>query len=721
MQFNLFKYPPIVVSIILIFLITGKSVQAQSINTGQYQYLSPVPGAKMIMPSTGIIIRYGTSYSPADEKSINSIIVKGDKSGIHKGRLLLLEDNNTLTFKPYAPFKPGEKVTVELSKIRLTNNAYTPYLKYSFTITNKVLHHKFNAAEYLGSEFPVKKANENEIDAPVILQDSLPADFPGYTVSQVNPAAGYLFFAPFSWPPINPVYIIISDNYGTPVFYRQMPSTIFDFQKQPNGNLTYFDTNTGIYYEMNSKYQIINTFNMQNGYSTDVHEIRILDNGHVLMFSYDPQVVGMDTVVAGGNHHAIVTGLILQEQDNSNNVVFEWRSWDHFKITDAAEDIILTDSLIDYVHGNAIEVDYDGNLLISSRHMDEISKIDRTTGDIIWRWGGIHCKNNEFTFVNDPSGFSHQHCIRRLPNGNYTIFDNGNLHSPLYSRATEYQLDEENKIAALVWEYKNAPTTYSGAMGSVQRLANHNTIIGWGTNNAPPGIKEVGVDGSLQLSFTFSDTTFCYRAFKHDWDSGVFTSDKDHLSFGIVPAGQSATLSFNLTNNYPETVEINSIFNRESAYTLQQQLPITLAPQNSVTLSVKFNPETEGAFVDDLHLRWETEGQRIAEVIHLNGYTDSTYLGIEGNIVPSEFFVDQNYPNPFNPITKIKYNLPHNSFVNLRVYDILGSEITTLVNAEQPSGNYEVEFNGADLASGIYFYRFDAGGFTSVKKMLLLK
>ncbi|HKB85273.1 MAG TPA: aryl-sulfate sulfotransferase, partial [Ignavibacteriaceae bacterium] len=423
----------------------------------------------------------------------------------------------------------------------------------------------------------------------------------------------------------------------------------------------------------------------------------------------------------GGNHHAIVTGLILQEQDNSNNVVFQWRSWDHFKITDAAEDIILTDSLIDYVHGNAIEVDYDGNLLISSRHMDEITKIDRTTGDIIWRWGGIHCKNNEFTFVNDPSGFSHQHCIRRLTNGNYTIFDNGNLHSPQYSRATEYQLDEENRIATLVWENRNIPLTYSGAMGSVQRLANHNTIIGWGTNNAPPGIKEVGVDGSLQLSFTFSDTTFCYRAFKHDWDSGVFTSDKDHLSFGIVPAGQSATLSFNLTNNYPETVEINSIFNRESAYTLQQQLPITLAPQNSVTLSVKFNPETEGAFVDDLHLRWETEGQRIAEVIHLNGYTDSTYLGIEGNIVPSEFFVDQNYPNPFNPITKIKYNLPHNSFVNLRVYDILGSEITTLVNAEQPSGNYEVEFNGADLASGIYFYRFDAGGFTSVKKMLLLK
>ena len=134
--------------------------------------------------------------------------------------------------------------------------------------------------------------------------------------------------------------------------------------------------------------------------------------------SYDYQRVRMDTVVPGGDTDATVIGLIVQELDENKNVVFQWRSWDHFEITDATYNIDLTESIIDYVHGNAIEMNDDGILLISSRHMDEVTKIDRQTGDIIWRCGGEHCENNEFTFLNDAIGFSHQHDLRRLPNGN---------------------------------------------------------------------------------------------------------------------------------------------------------------------------------------------------------------------------------------------------------------------------------------------------------------
>ena len=188
-----------------------------------------------------------------------------------------------------------------------------------------------------------------------------------------------------------------------------MSTILFDFQKQPNGNLTYFDTNSGLYYELNNKYQTVNTHSMQNGYPTDFHELRILENGHSLMFSYDQETVRMDTVVAGGDSNAVVIGLVLQELDENKNLLFQWRSWDYYKITDATDDINLTDPVIDYVHANAIELDYDGNILLSCRHMDEITKINRTTGAIIWRWGGEHCKNNQFTFLNDPIGFSHQH------------------------------------------------------------------------------------------------------------------------------------------------------------------------------------------------------------------------------------------------------------------------------------------------------------------------
>jgi hypothetical protein len=282
-------------------------------------------------------------------------------------------------------------------------------------------------------------------------------------------------------------------------------------------------------------------------------------------------------------------------------------------------------------------------------------------------------------------------------------------------------MDEPNKLVTLIWEYRNDPVTYTDAMGSAERLGNHNTVIGWGSNNAPPNISEVGPDGTQKLSFAFSSATYCYRAFKYDWDTDLFTSDKEILEFGVVPVGDSEIVGFHLTNNHTETVEINSTYNRDSAFTFLQQLPIVIPPQNSVNLSVKFNPETDGSFTDDLHLRWETEGQRIAKVIHMSGFTDSIYVHVDDSRQTMEFALSQNYPNPFNPVSKIKYSLRHSSIVKLKVFDILGNEISTLVNTEQPAGNYEVEFNGSDLASGIYFYRLSAGEYTSVKKMLLLK
>ena len=99
----------------------------------------------------------------------------------------------------------------------------------------------------------------------------------------------------------------------------------------------------------------------------------------------------------------------------------------------------------------------------------------------------------------------------------------------------------------------------------------------------------------------------------------------------------------------------------------------------------------------------------------------------EDAVQPKEFNLDQNYPNPFNPITTIKYQISELSFVTLKVYDVLGSELETLVNEELPAGKYNVEFRTAnlELSSGIYFYQLSAtggaGNFVKTKKMLMLK
>ncbi len=103
-------------------------------------------------------------------------------------------------------------------------------------------------------------------------------------------------------------------------------------------------------------------------------------------------------------------------------------------------------------------------------------------------------------------------------------------------------------------------------------------------------------------------------------------------------------------------------------------------------------------------------------------YRYSIITGInENKKIPAHFILYQNYPNPFNPSTKIKFVIPKSSFVNLKVYDVLGREIVTLVNEEKSAGEYEIEFDATGLPSGVYIYKLQAGSYTSFKKMILLR
>ena len=89
--------------------------------------------------------------------------------------------------------------------------------------------------------------------------------------------------------------------------------------------------------------------------------------------------------------------------------------------------------------------------------------------------------------------------------------------------------------------------------------------------------------------------------------------------------------------------------------------------------------------------------------------------------VPVDFNLSQNYPNPFNPSTRINYSLPKSDNVSIKIYNELGREVSTLVNGFKTAGTYEITFDGANLSSGIYFYKLQTTGFTATKKMLLIK
>jgi hypothetical protein len=99
----------------------------------------------------------------------------------------------------------------------------------------------------------------------------------------------------------------------------------------------------------------------------------------------------------------------------------------------------------------------------------------------------------------------------------------------------------------------------------------------------------------------------------------------------------------------------------------------------------------------------------------------TTLVGGASALQPTQYSLEQNYPNPFNPSTMIRYTLPVSGRVAVRVYNILGQVVATLVDGTQNAGTYDVSFSASALSSGVYFYRIESGSFEAVKKMMLLK
>ena len=145
-----------------------------------------------------------------------------------------------------------------------------------------------------------------------------------------------------------------------------------------------------------------------------------------------------------------------------------------------------------------------------------------------------------------------------------------------------------------------------------------------------------------------------------------------------------------------------------------------------------FVPFTDKVFIlptaalhSEFKLRFRSEGLEADDEWFIDNIfiNQGTFTGNEltQNTIPERFALYQNYPNPFNPTTRINFDIPRQSFVKLKVYDILGREVSTLINSEYPPGTHSFDFNGSNLASGVYFYRLEAGDFVQIKKMVLIK
>ena len=511
------------------FLILGLFIIYQRVfpqSSPNIEYLFPIPGTGGHPKETVIIIRY-KKLSPAKIANLKTFIqVKGGKSGPVQGKTVISSDERTIIYKPFSDFQPGERVSVHLNPISKgemdieTDTTYQFIIMFRENVPQNMKELRRSHIPDLAEPHFLKKQNTED---PVILNGiSIPTDFPRVNITvNDHPDTGYIFLNT-SWNSY-PHYSLILDNSGNPIWYIRTQDNRQDLKVQPDGRLTMltnlldspgFEFPGFEYVAMDTTYTVVDTFHVPSGYYGEEHDLQVLKNGHYLLIAKNDSIVDISQLISGGNPHATVTGNSVVEMDADDNPVFIWRSWDegHYNILDAVHED-LYGSQIDYVHMNAIDVDLDGNILVSSRHMSEVTKINRQTGEVIWRLGGKH---DYFTWENDDGHISYQHDIRVLPNGNYTIFDNGNYRYPYYSRAMEFSVDTTDWTVTKIWEYPEAHDIFAGWMGNTQRLSNGNTAICW-ADDALPKLTEVRPDGSKAFEMNFVESHASYRAFRFPW------------------------------------------------------------------------------------------------------------------------------------------------------------------------------------------------------------
>lgn len=285
-------------------------------------------------------------------------------------------------------------------------------------------------------------------------------------------------------------------------YFEQVDSYVFTFVAQASVKALVMDGSFNV------------TDTLETSALFDVHDVQLAENGNWLITTayFDTMdLSGFTFNGIQGDVQTVVKGFGYEEIDPAGNLIGSYNSNSNVHPTETIDYWGYAANPFDYCHGNAIEEDTDGNFLLSHRHLNSIHKIDRATGDIIWRLGG---EISDFTFVND-TGFSGQHDIRRLDNGNYSLFDNGNMSG--ITRSVTYTLDTTNWTATKVDEYIHPVSATSTAMGSFQTCDDGIKVLGYGLIYRPdPSATIIDENQNRMGEYYFPDSVVSYRFLRYD-------------------------------------------------------------------------------------------------------------------------------------------------------------------------------------------------------------
>ncbi|MFP4527413.1 MAG: aryl-sulfate sulfotransferase [Candidatus Kapaibacterium sp.] len=695
-----------------------------------FTYVYPGEGSDFASGKHLVLLRASHKIDPA---SLSDAVIRltGSKSCNSEFELRIAADNQSLNLIPKAEFMPGESVTLDYrGGLRFADGRQIAPYKYTYKIgEHRALPRRsFGDLEADFGGMPIDKRIRTKSEKAM----DLPGAFPKWRVVESNdPQPGYIFTTVFNphalnWYPDLETNVSIIDNYGTQVFCWSEPSNtingvLIDFKMVPDGNMIFAVGGQHYYLKMNKKFEVIDTLRMVNGLA-DAHDCLELENGHRVFCDYNYRYVDLTDSVEGG-HPMNVINARIQEQDADGNVIFDWNGFGHIfideymfnKRTDWANI-----KNVDLAHINAVEADSDTTFLLSLRHTSYICRVNKNTGNIMWKLGGGH--GNQFLLRSKVPGESPlifaQHDVRRLPNGNITVYDNGVYgRDPEYSRYAEFEVDEEYKVATLVRVLRSQPNDIFGLItGSSRHLDDGSIVVGWGSGR--PNITEFKPDGTPALTL---DADACiYRAVKYDFKNEIFDTDKDTLQFGDVATTVNRKfVAFNRTDR--DIIINNFLTNTEDFFALADELPRTIPAGGSAEFTVEMTN-------DGLHTRDEI----IKDVATFCSDTDSTRISFQVNLcgvlldgsgvvdmVPG--FEYSAWPQPANEEFSVRIKYHPGAAVRMEMYDIMGNHIETLHDGMLNSGELIIRRETGNYSNGIYILRITTDEGTMSRRVLIGK
>jgi hypothetical protein len=345
---------------------------------------------------------------------------------------------------------------------------------------------------------------------------------PLLAVEAISPTAapGHVFVAPFVGASTNHGTAMIVDDAGEPIWVYQSVHLVMNFRTQTYRGtpvLTWWEgvvVDGGYFAGMcviaDQSYRVVKRLSGPAGMQPEVHEFLITSRDTALV-SFNNSVSADLSAYGGPNEGTIVEGVIREIDIASGATLFEWHSLDHVGVD---ETLLPVGATWDYFHLNSIDVDQDGNLLVSARHPCAVYKVDRSSGQVLWRLGGT---KSDFA-LGPGATFWYQHDARSHPDGTLSLFDDGastpqNAPEP-ESRALVLRLDTTAMTASAVASYPNPHGSSTFAMGNAQAMPGGGWLVGWGT---VPEVTEFGPDGSVRFDATFPGGEWSYRAYRSPW------------------------------------------------------------------------------------------------------------------------------------------------------------------------------------------------------------